>query len=367
MNAATRTDVHRPSTLDPADYVFVGEGDLHHSEGFEWWDVDLISVLQAVVDDPEIAATYERIQQFEAERERLDSRSLAASAAAVDVSGVAADLKRLLDERKRGANIDRRADTGRGGYATCQHCGHRGLRYLAFFLHRPTGEILGVGQDCAEKLNLESRSQLQIRRFREARRREAKLAAFTEAHPQVVAFLDEYRAKVEAGERRANDFLHSISFKLKKWGELSEKQVAAVERSIEREAEWAAEREAEEADEPDPAPAIEGRIEITGKIVSSKYKDTQFGSVLKMVVLDDRGFKVWGTQPDGLLAEAPNPYSDDATASQAGWIEKGEKWYRPADRGDRVRFTATVTRSDRDETFGFFKRPTKAEVIDPKE
>jgi hypothetical protein len=34
-------------------------------------------------------------------------------------------------------------------------------------------------------------------------------------------------------------------------------------------------------------------------------------------------------------------------------------------RGDHVRMVANVTASDRDETFGFFKRPRKAEITTP--
>ena len=35
-----------------------------------------------------------------------------------------------------------------------------------------------------------------------------------------------------------------------------------------------------------------------------------------------------------------------------------------AERESRITFTATVTASDRDAKFGFFKRPTKAQVIE---
>jgi hypothetical protein len=56
-----------------------------------------------------------------------------------------------------------------------------------------------------------------------------------------------------------------------------------------------------------------------------------------MLVRDDRGFKVWGTVPSSL----PN-----------------------TDRGDKVTFTASVERSNNDETFGFFKRPSKATLIE---
>jgi hypothetical protein len=37
-----------------------------------------------------------------------------------------------------------------------------------------------------------------------------------------------------------------------------------------------------------------------------------------------------------------------------------------AERESRITFTATVTASDKDAKFGFFKRPTKAECLDEK-
>jgi hypothetical protein len=77
----------------------------------------------------------------------------------------------------------------------------------------------------------------------------------------------------------------------------------------------------------------EGRNVVTGTIVSTKVVESQYGTAYKMIVLDDRGFKVYCTQPSAI--------------SEAG-------------RGDRVSFTATLSRSDDDPTFGFGSRPTKA-------
>jgi len=82
--------------------------------------------------------------------------------------------------------------------------------------------------------------------------------------------------------------------------------------------------------------APEGRIVITGTVLAFKWQSSHFGDVLKMLVQDDRGFRVWGSAPKSL---------DDA------------------ERESRVTFTATVTASDKDAKFGFFKRPTKAEII----
>jgi len=82
--------------------------------------------------------------------------------------------------------------------------------------------------------------------------------------------------------------------------------------------------------------APERRIVITGTVLAFKWQSSHFGDVLKMLVQDDRGFRVWGSAPKSL---------DDA------------------ERESRVTFTATVTASDKDAKFGFFKRPTKAEII----
>ena len=91
--------------------------------------------------------------------------------------------------------------------------------------------------------------------------------------------------------------------------------------------------EAHEAGEDAP----EGRIVITGIVLAFKLQSSQFGDTPKMLVQDDRGFRVWGSVPKSL---------DDA------------------ERENRITFTATVTASDRDAKFGFFKRPTKAEILE---
>lgn len=59
------------------------------------------------------------------------------------------------------------------------------------------------------------------------------------------------------------------------------------------------------------------------------------GSTYKMLVQDDRGFKVWGTVPGSIAA----------------------------DKGDEIKFVANVEASDDDPKFGFFKRPRKAVTL----
>jgi len=83
----------------------------------------------------------------------------------------------------------------------------------------------------------------------------------------------------------------------------------------------------------------EGRQTITGTITATKWQDSPYGSTLKMLVIDGKGLKYWGTVPGGL----------DGTREDL--------------KGARVRFLATVEASD-DPLFGFFKRPTKSEVLE---
>jgi len=79
-------------------------------------------------------------------------------------------------------------------------------------------------------------------------------------------------------------------------------------------------------------PCPEGKETIVGEIVKLNVSENAYGVRQVMTVKDARGFKVWGTVPTALA---------------------------DAQVGDKVQFNAEVTRSDKDECFGFFKRPTK--------
>lgn len=102
-------------------------------------------------------------------------------------------------------------------------------------------------------------------------------------------------------------------------------------------------------------PVVEGKaVVISGKIISTREQDNRYGygSIIKMLVADDRGFKVWGTRPNTEVEDVD------------GWIINDEgKRCRTLDTGDRVTFTAGVERSRDDEFFGFFKRPRKVTVL----
>lgn len=169
-------------------------------------------------------------------------------------------------------------------------------------------------------------------------KRETNRAEFTASNGDVVEII----ATLNGG------FGESLREQFDTTGKLSDNQVEAVRRIA--------------AEQANTAPVAEGRAAITGKVVSTKWHESQYGETLKMVVQDDRGFRVWGTVPQALM---PSNYFDENGGyhHEHGVGCGGPDSNHEMDEPIRVTFTATVTASDDDETFGFYKRPAKAEVL----
>lgn len=93
------------------------------------------------------------------------------------------------------------------------------------------------------------------------------------------------------------------------------------------------------ADEPEPEDnrpkIVSGRFDLEVVVKSVKWQDGYYGNVLKMLVETAKGNRLWGSVPSSLDVEV----------------------------GNKVKFKATVEPSPKDEHFGFFKRPSKAEVV----
>lgn len=187
---------------------------------------------------------------------------------------------------------------------------------------------------------------LDIKRLKEAaanRREKARYAKETEKaraasrkeYPEAVEILENYEGN--------NSFLVDVKSRFDRYGNLSEKQAAAVVRAYEKES-------APKQEEEQGSPVVEGKITVTGEVKKAYHKETDFGSRFVMIVQDDRGFKVWGTVP--------------STLCDIHDLDVDRVLSRCVEEGDRIKFSANVTKSDRDESFGFFKRPTKATVIE---
>lgn len=288
-----RTDTHRPSAMNPADYVRVGYCDAHESDGFLEWEHEVYD-------------------------------------AAMGLPGTGDDWRQMPPE----AENDEAWDGARG---RCAHCGNSRIRHWSFFLHTPSKKLVAVGSACAVKLGLASKFELE----NHVKANEHKAAEEARRRFEMWVAEDDSRVYLALGMAElegADNFLDDLLRGLVKYGSLTERQLPHAHRLVAELPAQIAEQEARDAALPDPAPVIEGRIAITGLVLATKWQESDYGGALKMLVLDDRGFKVWGTVPSALGGDV---------------------------REERVTFTATVERSRDDETFGFFKRPTNADYAEP--
>lgn len=232
----------------------------------------------------------------------------------------------------------------------CDACGQGNLRYRHYFRHDPTGDVIVLGNDCVRRMDFPSDEAFKAAKKLEAERALALLRKEREEweseNYQAACFLNEV-----AGETRsAGDsqyFIVELHHKLYKYGSLTENQTAAIKkvmvRTEERESDVADGTVAEIPDE-----LCEGRHKIEGVVEKYAWKKSP-GEVYGrdvMTVKDDRGFRVWGTCPQGTI-----PAIDIDASDETG------------DKHPRVSFYCTIKRKESDKTFGFFKRPTKGAIV----
>jgi hypothetical protein len=146
------------------------------------------------------------------------------------------------------------------------------------------------------------------------------------------------------------DMAEQLQFPAKADRPFSDKMIAAVRKTIDQRAEKLA-TQAEH-------PVVEGRIVVTGKVISTKVTpDTGYGEGYKMLVEDQRGFRVYGSIPNSLFNEVAflGEYRKNVWGETDGVMTKLV--------GMELTFTATVEKSNNDVSFGFYKRPAKAEIV----
>jgi hypothetical protein len=213
-----------------------------------------------------------------------------------------------------------------GGCASCgSHFAHGAI------FRRGTDEYVSVGHVCGSELF--GLSDLETKK----RRKNEKKAKVIANHNEGETFAHEHGlvpifALVDDLYGDQASAVQSMLAQLHKKGYLSEKQVNYL-KLIQK---WHEERVAKQAEkkaEQTAVPVTTDRIEISGTVISTKWVEDDFGGRLKMLVEDDRNFRVWGSVPMSL---------DNV------------------DSGDRVKFTARVEQSKKDESFGFYSRPTQA-------
>ena len=187
----------------------------------------------------------------------------------------------------------------------------------------------------------------------EAAERDAKWTAFASEHAEVAAFLaphvrpDAYYDE-DGNDIEFDDFLCSMRASVVRWGRLTEKQMAAVERSMAREEQ---KREAA-AKLAEAGPLKGGTQTVEGEIVSWKSSEGYMGGTrFRATILLTTGHKINGT----LSEKFWNGVED---LSREIGLDEGVNLSL---EGLRVRMTCEIERKD--ESFGFYKRPRKVEIL----
>jgi hypothetical protein len=225
----------------------------------------------------------------------------------------------------------------------CAHCG-KAIRYVVAAKHAPSGEYVAIGETCAQRIEM-TLDQFRIKKLHDVAAKRNKTIALGGKYNRYLSDNIDYASAIEKYETMnlRNEFVFDVNRRLRQYGSISDAQrdavIKAVDRSVEA-AERRAEREQSEAEARDAMIAAgvsmtEGRREITGEVLAVKSQDSYYGVTVKMLVKDSDGLKYWGTVPAAI-----NP-----------------------SRGDTVKFTGTVKVSDDDPLFGFFSRPSKAEIV----
>jgi hypothetical protein len=225
----------------------------------------------------------------------------------------------------------------------CMVCGNVMAMYTVLFYHANTNTYVRMGDICAQKVEM-AYDNSAFNRFKDTVNGWRKaLAGKNKAMNTLMekGFGDawdlfEVRADKWKEYRDEENIICDIVGKLVKCGSVTEKTMNYVgillERIKTRDERLAERRRKEEAAA--PVPETEDRIQIIGKVVYTFYDSESMFPGDRMIVETTDGWTVTGTRPNG--------------------IEKGQK----------IQFMARVQVSKSNAKKGYFKRPTKVEVLE---
>ncbi|UVF61370.1 hypothetical protein SEA_SPARCETUS_41 [Microbacterium phage Sparcetus] len=207
------------------------------------------------------------------------------------------------------------------------------------------------------KANRERKANAKAQAARDAR--DARVEALKVTDADVVAMLqkiyDDENEAYQTGDYSKvskSEFLRDMASNLfnASGKDLSENMLVALRKVVDREAEKAVAQAALPA-------LVEGRREIAGKVVSTKTVESDYGTGYKMLVELSDGTRIFGSIPNSLWNEVEflGAYRKSAWNETDGVMTKLV--------GMELKFTATIEASKNDKSFGFFKRPAKAEIV----
>ncbi len=255
----------------------------------------------------------------------------------------------------------------------CYHCRNVFSGRLGVHI----GTLADAEKDAAKRAKAKQArlDKAEALRMVEVRKMEAKQEALRVEHPDVFEFLmginldpfrdfdhepsqEEWDAASRSKEK--NPFVvamaENLQFVSKADKPFSEKMINALKVQI-------AERAARAAAKAEAPAVVEGRQVLSGEIVSIKTVENDFGSATKVVIQEDRGFRLYGTLQKDIAHEIYWALHEKLEADGYSIYDQGpEVWFEAA-KGKKVSFTATVEVSKDDHSFGFFSRPTKGQVL----
>lgn len=268
MTTTQRTDIHRPTEMDPENYEFVAAFDNQSVPGWVLLGGDwALAISQKIHRDDHL---------------------------------------------------------GRGTFQ-CHHCGAR-VRYFAVLEYTPTGEYIVVGETCLDnRFSLVSKREFDRLRKAAALDRKAQRIK-TEAR----SFVDNLSGVAKVAFDRETDLVATFGLdgyalstitdiRRKVWnlyGNASERQVAFVERLIAEHIARNAAR-AEQAEEIKCA-APAGRVTLEGVVVSRKWKDSDYGGCFKITVkvtTPEGVWLAWMSEPAAIETERGDIIRVTATLS----------------------------------------------------
>lgn len=255
-----------------------------------------------------------------------------------------------------------------GGSGHHSHNGYDSICYKCNNIYElRLGKFIGTREDAVkdaakrEKARLARLAKAEVERLKLVAKQDDKVAAARAEYPEVVAFLE----TLDIYEERSSfirSMAENIQFVASHNKPFTAKMAQAVQKTLDDRSAKAAESAAN--------PVVEGRIEITGEILSTKVVENDFGTSFKIVVKDDRGFRVYGSLAKSLVDffvdEFNEKHNDPYAYGYSVWFEGSSNETTiglDGIKGRRITFSATVEASNDDKGFGFFSRPTKAAPI----
>ena len=172
------------------------------------------------------------------------------------------------------------ADLGERSGAAVSTCGHCGawLRYAALMVHEATKTYMTVGEQC---LGNRFDAGLTAAQFQALRKAAALNRERTNRKAKVEAVLGEH-PDLRAATDSDNSFVRDVMRKLHKYGDLSDAQISAVKRAVARDAEWAAKRAEQRAEDASSEFIAEvgKRITLTAEVIATKFIERDYGDKL---------------------------------------------------------------------------------------